>query len=310
MVLNKTLEETDDWLRLFFQPVEQELLVTRDWVEKVVLDAEKPDDVNQMLVPLLEHYPQVSSVMIADDRGREHMLLCIEQHGEQTSRQWKCRQTRRDQWYDQVQWLEWTVNQEDARRVRNESLDYDPRNRPWFQRALEKRDAVGGVPTEGDRIHWTEPYVFFTRKDLGITASVAIPPSENETVRKVVAFDVLLEDITRYTVSKRPTPNGKVLILTEEATLVGLPHDPGLQTTDQWKKAFLKEISDLDQPFARAASKVFELSPSQNIEIHSFHSDGTTWWGAAKPFQLGTQLTLWILVLVPEADLYQSLARK
>ncbi len=309
MVLSKTLDETDDWLRLFFQPVEQELLVARDWIRSGVVDAEKPGEVNLFLVPVIEHYPQISSLMIADDRGREHMLLCIERPRSGTvERQWKCRQTRRDQWEDKVEWLEWSDDQRDAANVRTEHLDYDPRTRPWFRHAIAKSDASAGSTSGRAGTHWTEPYVFFTTKDLGITASMTVPMADNDTVKTVVAFDVLLEDITRFTVKKQPTPNGKVFVLTEDAKLVGLPNGRNLRTPEQWKQLFLKPLSDLEQPCASDASNAFSFSVDEGAQIRCFRSEGLTWWGAAKPFQLGDDLTFWILVLLPESDLHESLA--
>ena len=306
MVLRKTLDETDEWLRLFFQPVEQQLVVTRDWALDGVFDTEQPEKVNQLLGPLIRHYPQISSLMIADDRGREHMLLCITQEHDGTiDRQWKCRQTRRDIWQGQVQWLEWTDDRHNVEK-RTEQLQYDPRTRPWFKGAISKSAVNSQSPT--DRIHWTEPYVFFTTKDLGITASTALPDTEGGSVTSVVAFDVLLEDITRFTNQKYPTPNGKVVVLTEDAALVGLPGDRRLATPEQWKQLFLKPLVAVDQPFASDAARTFSLVVEEGTQIRSFQTGGSTWWGAAKPFQLGDTLTLWILVLLPESDLHDRLS--
>jgi len=280
--------------------------VARDWISGGVVDAEQPDEVNELFVPLIEHYPQISSLMIADGRGREHMLLCVEQRRSGTlQRQWKCRQTRRDEWENQVQWSEWNGDQREDAETRTEQLDYDPRTRPWFQGALTK-NRVPGIDSKG--IHWTQPYVFFTTKDLGITASTAVDDTANSDSKTVVAFDVLLEDITRFTIQKHPTQNGKVFVLTEKGELIGLPNDPSFPTSKQWKQVFLKHLSDLDQPYARDASKAFKFSKDSAMQIRSFQSKGSTWWGAAKPFQLGDDLRLWTLVLLPESDLQERLA--
>lgn len=310
MVLRKTLDETDDWLRLFFQPVEQELRVTRDWSTSGVIDDENTDDINRLLIPLVEHYPQISSLMVADDRGREHMLLCITEEVEgQVLRQWKCRRTRLDQWQDRVEWLEWSNKHGDVKR-RAEKLAYDPRTRPWFQGAIAKREAKNVRNDQVDSIHWTDPYVFFTTKDLGITVSTAMPSAVDESITTVVAFDVLLEDITRFTSSKQPTLNGKVIVLTEDAKLAGLPREPSISEPRDWKQLFLKPLSQLNQAYANGAAEEFSFDLADGTQIKSFQSGGTTWWGAARPFQLGGDLTFWILVLLPEADLRESLSEE
>ncbi len=306
MVLLKTLDETDDWLSLFFQPVEHELLVARDWTRDGVIDAEKTDELNRLLIPLIEHYPQMSSLMIADDRGREHMLLCIaSQQSEDIQRTWRCRQTRRDERQGEVTWIEWEGDDRENAKVRTEQTEYDPRMRPWFKKAIAMSDDANDDARKP--IQWTEPYVFFTTKDLGITASTLIPIEENDPAKTVVAFDVLLEDITRFTTKKNPTPNGKVFVLTEDAKLVGLPDDISLPSVADWRPLFLKPLADLGQPYAIDAAKEFSFSKAAGPEIRSFQSEGSTWWGAAKPFELGDDLTFWILVLLPESDLNESL---
>lgn len=336
MVLRKSLDETDEWLRLFFNPVEQQLRVTADWSREGVLDPDQPERVNGHLTPLIEHYDQISSLMLADDRGREHMLLGIrhEKDGILT-RQWRCRQTRRDQWSDEVRWMEWTDRSQDVTR-RTELLDYDPRTRPWFEAAVAGHgDAVATRPEStspetnlpetaisqatlnegGERdlatpqhIHWTEPYVFFTTKDLGITASFAVPHTPQDDVTSVVAFDVLLEDITRFTSTKHPTPNGKVCILTKDAKLVGLPSDHRSLSPADWKHLFLTPVSELGQPFGQEVDDAFSFNLRDGVQIRSFETGGDVWWGAARPFHLGEDLALWILVLLPESDLQESLS--
>ncbi|WP_168566215.1 protein kinase domain-containing protein [Crateriforma spongiae] len=309
MVLSKTLSETDEWLRLFFQPVEQQLSVTGDRVGAGLIDVETPKDANDFLVPLIEYYPQVSSLMIADDRGREHMLLRTEQQIDgQTNHLWRCRQTRLDQWQDEVRWTEWTSKQPTIQQ-HTESLSYDPRTRPWFRTAVNGLDESNADQNRRQAIHWTEPYLFFTTKDLGITASMAIPDSNGGHVTTVVAFDLLLQDITRFTTRKQPTQNGKLLVLTEDARLVALPKDAQFATPMQWKQWFMKPLEEINQPYATQAASVFSFN-SDRKQIYRFESNGDQWWGAAKQFQLGDELTLWMLVLLPERDLHKRLSEQ
>lgn len=190
-----------------------------------------------------------------------------------------------------------------------ESLQYDPRTRPWFQAATQ-----GGIHSAESRYrpqepHWTEPYVFFTTKDLGITVSKAIPNRKDVGVTTVVAFDMLLQDITQFTTRKQPTQNGKLLVLTSDAKLVALPSEEQFATPTQWKKWFMKPIVDIDQPYAKNAEEAFSFT-TREPQIRRFESNGAPWWGAAKPFQLGKELTLWIVVLLPESDLHEQLSER
>lgn len=306
LVLKKTLDETDEWLRLFFQPVEQELLVARAWGKAGLLDKERPEDLNAMLGPIIRHYPQVSSLMVADGRGREHMLLCVESRAPgsgEIEREWKNRMTRRDEWGDQVHWSRWSDRNPTPEMSVEALPDYDPRIRPWYREALCVPPPAGGG---NGTIHWTVPYVFFTTKDLGITASVRFERPDG--LDHVVAFDVLLKDITKFTTSKLPTDNGKVLVLTEDQEMIGLPHADTLKGPEDWKSAFLQKPGDLGlEAVARAAAQ-FTFTGDAPTAIRQFEDGGLIWWAGVRPFRLGAGNRLWILVLVPESDLREDLA--
>lgn len=311
LVLEKTLDETDEWLRLFFQPVEQELRVAQSWGQAGLLDKEQPGDINALLGPIIAHYPQVSSLMVADSRGREHMLLRIGQPGPDSGAMgavWKNRITRRDEWGDQVQWRKWTGRDPEPVLSREALPGYDPRERPWYVGAVA-REAAETVPAPGGEaaalIHWTDPYVFFTTKDLGITASVAY--ARGDGLDHVVAFDVLLEDITAFTTTKHPTEHGMVLVLTEAGELIGLPRSDALGSPEDWKNAFLKKPAELGlEAVARAAAQ-FTFTGSTASDVRQFEANGQRWWTGLRPFRLGAGNRLWILVLVPESDLRAAL---
>lgn len=306
MVLDKTLDETEEWLRLFFKPVEQELLVAREWGLTGFLEKRSPDSLNKLLVPIIRHYPQVSSLMVADDLGREHMLLSIESDvgaSGTSTRQWRNRITRRDEWGDRVEWRQWLEGEPIGAPTDENLPDYDPRLRPWFRGAVERMN-VGDVVGR-QRLHWTAPYVFFTTKDLGITASIAFEPGDGRT--HVVGFDVLLQDITAFTSSKRPTENGKVLVLTESMEMIGLPADPALQTPASWKEAFLKNPSALGLEVVADGVAQFAFAPGAASGFNAFESGGQSWRAGLRPFRLGTERQLWILVLLPERDLRRGL---
>ncbi|MCA9074109.1 MAG: protein kinase [Planctomycetaceae bacterium] len=308
MVLRKTTDQMEDWLNRFFEPVERELLLMREWTYDGTVDAERPHMTNQLLIPLVELYPQISSYMIADDRGREHMLMCFPETGsESTEDHWLFRRTRIDEWGQEVEIYEWYGERSDDLSPLRKTIEYDPRETVWFQGGINKRDKSRANRSEPGMIHWTDPYVFFVTKDLGITASINLNRAETPDVNTIVAFDVLLMDLTRFTINGKPTPHGKFLILSEDGKLVGLPHGTPLPTPEDWKPYYLKPMTDLNQPVVDAASSVFTFSQEAELQIQSFESGDAIWWGAAKPFRMSDELTLWMLVLVPESDLHESI---
>ena len=78
--------------------------------------------------------------MIADDRGREHMLLSLEQTGSlDYENDWLFRRTRKDEWGDEVELYEWSGESYEQASVSRKAIEYDPRETVWFQGAISKR---------------------------------------------------------------------------------------------------------------------------------------------------------------------------
>src|SRR3984893_2456510 len=166
VILRETIGQTEGELRHFFEPVIRDLGVMRAWGEVGLLDDGDAAAMNRLVGPLLRADPQLSAVMVADERGREHIVF---RFGDA----WSSRQTRRDAWGDHAAWLEWTDARPEPVASRRAS-DYDPRRRPWYQGAVSARSGAARAK-DSDLIYWTEPYTFYTAQAPGMTAAMAFP---------------------------------------------------------------------------------------------------------------------------------------
>lgn len=294
ILTSQALDKTEQRLDAFFDPVFNSLVLMRDWhlIEELSLD--EPDTINNLLFPILRERQQISSLLVADGRGREHMLLRLDDG-------YRNRQTRRDTWGNRTLWLEWDVKGEERDR-RWVDLDYDPRERPWFRGPV-----AAGIVTKGEsraafreRVHWTRPYTFFTTKEPGITASVLL---NNVEEPRVIGLDVLLSDISRYTTQLNVIEAGKVVVLTDDGRVVGLPSDPRFADPANHGDYLLKHPEELGLPVITKASTLFGEQPSASQGPIHFSVNGETWWGEIRPFQLGRDRKLWVAVLIPENSL-------
>ncbi|HKX03195.1 MAG TPA: hypothetical protein VJX71_11895, partial [Methylomirabilota bacterium] len=216
VILRETIGQTEGELRHFFEPAIRDLGVMRAWGESGLLDGEDAGAMNRLLVPLLRADPQLSAVMVADERGREHIVFHF-------GDAWSSRQTRRDAWGDRSAWLEWT----DARPEPVASWrtsDYDPRRRPWYQGAVSARSGAAGQASVAELVYWTEPYTFYTAQAPGMTAAMAFP--ERNGRLSVVGVDLLLTDVSTFTTRLRVGEHGGVMVLTDGSRVIGLPRDP------------------------------------------------------------------------------------
>ena len=292
--MGKAIDATNARLEGFFAPVRRELRMLGAWGEAGLLDPDDPAALNRLLVPLLRLHPQITALMVADGRGREYLLLRSGEH-------WRTRITRRDEWGPRTRWLEWSEQAPEPVETWRE-LDYDPRARPWYRGALEAR----GSGT--DALHWTEPYTFFTTKDPGVTASLAFEPKNGlDGLDHVVGVDVLLSDLSRFTTALDVTENGKVLVVTEDGRLIGLPRDPRFERAEARRAALLQHPDSVGIPLlADAVASFTGEDKGTGIPLH-FVSGGKSWWGQGQSFALGPTRALLVAVVIPESDLLGSL---
>lgn len=88
---------------------------------------------------------------------------------------------------------------------------YDPRDRPWYEGAVQTRN-----------LYWTDVYIFFTDKKIGIT--VAYPVfSQHDQLLAVVGIDLKLEEVSDFLASLKIGTNGRAMIIEDNGTLVAYP---------------------------------------------------------------------------------------
>ena len=300
MILRETIGQMDLELQRFFDPVIRNLDLLRAWDQAGLLDIDDAVAMNRLLIPVLRSTPQLSAMMVADERGREHFLFHL-------GDAWSSRQTRPDASGSRAAWLEWTDSRPEP--VTSwATIEYDPRQRPWYRGAMDAQRA--GVPDLPEaaaplRIHWTMPYTFYTARAPGLTAAVALRTKDGRT--RVVAVDVLLSDISAFTTSLRAGEHGAVTVLTDDGRVIGLPRDPRYQSAEAQAQALLKRPDELALPIVADAARALLERPADGRGPMRLLSRGEPWWVDMSPFRLGAERHLSITVMVPESDLLGGL---
>jgi len=295
-LIRLTTDRTAAELRQSFAPIMRNLMVARDWGREGMLDDSGDSRrLNALFIPLLEQFPQISSLNLANTDGFGHLLL-----RDPETWTWKNRIVRADSWGKKTLWRRW----KDAEHLIDESwkeLDYDPRETKWFQGAISREG-------EGEP-YWTEPYTFFTTKDPGITASIAWRPRVGRGPTYVIAYDILLTDISIFTTGLQVSEHGKSLVLTEDGTMIGLPRDQRFQSIADIKKAALSQVENLGVPPLADAFKTWKTMDGGSRDFFRYKSGDAYWWAGFHPFHLGNW-TLWMACLVPEADFLAEAKRR
>ena len=285
-LITRAIDQTDTELRRFIEPVDRGLMLTHLWGKMGLFDLDEPERLNGMLASIVRSARHVSSILVADSRGRELMVL-------QEGNGFRSRRTHPEEWGHESRWLEWEDDPTIAVASTRE-LDYDARERPWYRGALEQQPET----------HWSEPYTFFTTGALGMTASRTF--TSKDGLDHVVGFDVLLSEITEFTTGFQVTANGMAVVLTSDGRFLGIPGQ--LFASDEERRtAELQRPIEMGIPLFHDVDQAIQQRPADAAGPVRFRSGGAVWWGETRPFPLGLRRKILIAVLVPESDLLGGL---
>lgn len=314
-LINKGMLQATEELNSFFEPVNKNTLLAQRWglagkLNLAEVVAGPPGKIspsqlqavvriNSLLMPLMMLYPDMSSLQIANAKGDGFLLIRLE------SGLIRNRLVSREKWGTQTLWFDLDQSGQPKSQEWKE-VDYEPRKRSWYE-------GVEALPY--GEVFWTEPYRFFTTKDLGITASVRW---NNHGTDYVFAVDVLLASITDFTRrdSTQLTNHSQTAIYTLDWRVVGLPRHEKFQSPEAIQQAYLSSMDDIQIPELIAAVQKADTTPKIGQEIKatgktifSYESQGDTWWAGVNSYPLGKSRQLWIGILVPNNDLLEGITQ-
>ncbi len=290
-LIASALDEAEAELERFFEPVDRELRLARDWGRAGLLDLDEPDAINALLVPLLENTPQISAVLVVDvESGREHLLLHLDGRRRE-------RRTSPEREPGVARWREWPAGA-GAPRARTARESYDARLRPWFRGAL----------ADAPDVHWTAPYVFFTTDEPGMTTSASFRRPDGS--RGMIALDVDLEAVSGFADAVRTTPRGLTFVATRDLRLIGVPAAaapaPGARREALLRRPVEAGLGLLDDLTASLGREDLGAR-RRRAEPLRFRSGGQAWWGSSRDVRRGAGDGLVVAVVVPESDLLGTL---
>lgn len=271
-------------LRLVFEPPVRLLAMGHGWLAGKAPDLASPQAFNQVFKPVLEASPELTSVVAGTSGGQGWLLL------QQEGGRWRNRMSDVSRWGSKRHLL---LDEMPDGAVRQQWSDqtYDPRQRPWFSGAMALKDP--------NMAHWTQPYVFFTTGDPGITVSTRTRLADGRDF--VLGLDLMLRDLSRTTQEAVVGVNGMALVLTSDDRVLALPAAPGGVSAGEWLKKTLQPSTNLNLPQVSAALARWRLLNCPQGDVLAYESGGRHWLASVRPYALGGQ-QLWVLVLAPATD--------
>jgi two-component system sensor histidine kinase/response regulator len=303
------IDATEDRMSLemerFLGEVERDLLIARDWAREHALIPTDTGQLNALFRPMIERSPQLSSILLSTSTGAEYMLL--QDPGEPS--RWVNRIVQRDLWGNRALFRRWDQATGESSES-FEELEYDPRLRTYYRTAVQS--------DSGAVVAWTPPTVFFTTRDPGITAGAWWSNAQGSDTT-VIAFDVLLLDLSRITTRASVSENGRAFIIASESPedpprIVGLPGS-GVEVSDaELRTRLLRDSASLGPDALPNLPNAVELgvaSVSRSIAAWEgasrsedpirFDVDGDPWWASFRARPLGSH-GIWVAVVAPESD--------
>ncbi len=339
-LIESTQKNTHSELHQLFDPIIEKTTNVHRWVTSGLVKRYDTDALMDLFLPSMIHLPQCVSMMVSDMSGYEFTIFRNESGGEieieadkvqWTTRDFR-RQNRPEDWQKTAKWILWDENGEkrlktwwedatwqvedvlkhhpsgtSANDITPEELIYDPRKRIWHTGPRENYrvwTTASIVHHSMEAIYWTDIDYFFTSKAPGITAGIAAKDPNGEMV--VIAYDLLLGDLSTFTSSLKPTEHGRVFVFMESGDIIGLPRDERFQDKNLISETILKPVESIGIPELAACMKHWRKHYSYEKLPLRFESEGQTWWTSVRPFNISSKKKLWVAVIIPETDLIGS----
>ena len=282
--MRQTAGELEARVRRLLATVEITLNTSRHWGMNGSLDLDQLQRFNEFFFPIIENHPEISSVILAHESGREILLLLT------PDGKWVNRLSDPDRRGKATTWITWS-----SKRVveKTEVLerDYDARKRPWFEGAM--------AMARDEDTYWTAPYIFFTTKEPGITAATRW--TANDGSRYVIAHDVKLLDLSHFTRQVRAGPNGVGVLLDDQGQLIGVPRAPRFDDDENIKAAVLKPLVDQNLPvLAEGWGRWSDLGRPDG-SLTPMTIDGEVWFSHFHRISIGEH-PIWLGVVAPRHD--------
>ena len=176
---------------------------------------------------------------------------------------------------------------------------YDPRSRPWYRLAIETQREI-----------WTDPYIFFTSQQPGLTVARAVRDDEGE-VQGVVGADIELSALSEFLTTQKVGESGAAFIVHSNGGVLAHPNAANLVHAGEHNTLRLKQLDELDAISAYAGKRLMDRFPDLVTLDHSyfdtFELAGRHYLSMFVPL-LSHGQSRWVMgVYAPEDELAQTL---
>ena len=166
---------------------------------------------------------------------------------------------------------------------------FDPRTRPWYQKA---ENTIAQV--------LTEPYVFFTTRQVGLTLSQSVRGGG-----AVIGIDMVLDDLSASLGDMRMTSSAELALVDSHGMVLAYPDMSKVLVEGSGRFSF-RSINELDVP----ALRLFSAMDAPQLQPRFFDVAGRETLGVVLPFDVWPGQSMRLLVTAPVDELLGDLHAK
>jgi HD-GYP domain-containing protein (c-di-GMP phosphodiesterase class II) len=170
-----------------------------------------------------------------------------------------------------------------------ENYDYDPRERDWYKKAKESSNLIK-----------TDPYIFFTTREVGKTFAIQ-SPSKNS----IIGADVTLSAISDSLLKQKITPSTQIVLIdSHKNALAYLDPDKLMIKSEEESKIRLAHINELGVSVLNKIEKKFDpKNEKSNFTVELYEN---TWYVYASSLPVSGEEVNYLIITAPEDELMES----
>lgn len=192
-------------------------------------------------------------------------------------------------------WETYTLDSSGRKTERINRQEYDPRQRPWYQAAIEQQELV-----------WSPVYMFTDPPVLGITSAMPIINPQTQQPEGVMAIDITLSDISSFLSSLKVGDSGRVFILEQSGKVVATSADDSLIVETAAGKQPLNYKDSEDSLVRNTAQFIIDrfgnLDSIDEAQQSIVRINGDRYFLQTENLDNGANLNWLIVTTIPESD--------
>jgi C4-dicarboxylate-specific signal transduction histidine kinase len=275
----------------FLEPATEISEQARRILNSGLISATDPDEMERYFFQLLRTEPQLAGINYGDEAGNFVYVMKSEGPGPYRTKFIFIEDGRRT-----VEFIWRDENFAVVGRSSDPSDTYDARGRPWYVEASQLGSQI-----------WTDPYIFFSSQQPGITVAAPIKDGAGQLLG-VVGIDLDIADISVFLSDLTIGETGSAFILSDDGRVIAHPDPARIRMQNEDGTLGFIGINDFSDPIVRAAFEGFDASALNSTQAlrSEFEFSGDRFMTLLLPIP-GIDLPWNIAVFAPENDFIQGI---